>query len=362
MPALIFIFVLGILVIIHEYGHFIVARWCGVRVEKFSIGFGPVIFSQKGQQTEFCVSLLPLGGFVKLAGESPEEAKGAKDEFSSKPAAKRAAVVLAVPLMNAVLAILLFFFVFWLGQPVMAATVGRVLEDAPAMKAGLRQGDKILSVDGQPVKDWESVLRQVQKNTQTISFEIDRQGQVLQYQINPSQRETRDMIGRKKISSFVGLAPSQEVHYVQNPPLQALSMAVERVFSMTGMILTSLGLMITGSLPFKDSMTGPIGIFFMTQQAAAMGILYLLYFMASLSVSLFVLNLLPIPVLDGGHLLFMAIERIKGSALKAEVRNRMTQVGLALLLVLMAFVIFQDINRFSILENAVNFFKGLFKK
>ena len=356
MSALIFILVLGVLVIVHEYGHFIVARWCGIRVEKFSIGFGPVIFSQRTKETEFCVSLLPLGGFVKLAGESPEESKGDAWEFNSKGLAQRTAVVMAGPFMNAFLAFVLFFFVFLSGQPTLTARVGKVLPNTPAAQAGVEPDDKVLSVNGQVVVYWEDVLREVHKNEATLLFRVARADGLHDLTVQPARKESHDVFGRKVLSSFVGMAPSQEILYVKSPFGKALGLAAERVVTMTAMIVASLWLMITGALPFKDSMTGPIGIFFMTQQAAQMGLLYLLYFMGSLSVSLFVLNLLPIPVLDGGHLLFILIEHFKGSPLKDSVKERMTQGGLVVLLGLMAFVILQDVHRFSILENIVNLF------
>ena len=344
------------LVIVHEFGHFVVAKACGIRVEKFSIGFGPVIFGRQFGETEFCVSILPLGGFVKLSGESAEDSKGDEWEFSAKPLFQRSAVVLAGPLMNAFLAFLLFFVIFWVGQPTLTAKIGKVLADAPAKTAGLLEGDRVLAVNNERVIYWEDVLRQVHQNKEEVLFRVERQDGTHEIVVKPLIRERRDLFGRKSRSSFVGVAPSQEVIYVKSPFGKALWLALERVWTMTWMIFASLGLMITGALPFKDSMTGPIGIFFMTQQAAQMGFLYLLYFMGSLSVSLFVLNLLPIPVLDGGHLLFVLIEHFKGSPLKDSLKERMTQGGLVLLLGLMAFVIFQDIHRFSILENIAKVF------
>lgn len=357
MSAVVFSFVLGVLVIVHEFGHFLVARLCGIRVEKFSIGFGPMIFGKKIGETEFCVSLLPLGGFVKLAGENPEESKGAAWEFNSKSLTQRFAVVLAGPFMNAFLAFVLFFIIFWAGQPVLTATVGKVLEGTPAAKAGVLEGDRVLAVNGKSVKYWEDVLTEVRHNSQTLVFRVERDDKERDLLVTPVQKETRDLFGKTKFMSFVGVAPGQEVVYVKSGFAESITLAAERVWTMTVMIFVSLGLMITGALPFKDSMTGPIGIFFMTQQAAQMGFLYLLYFMGSLSVSLFVLNLLPIPVLDGGHLLFILIEHVKGSPLKDSVKERLTQGGMVVLLGLMAFVILQDVSRFSILENLMGMFR-----
>lgn len=353
--ALSFIFVLGVLVVVHEFGHFLMARAVGIRAEKFSIGFGPVLFSRRIGETEFAVSLLPLGGFVKLAGESPEEAKGAAWEFQSRPLWQRVAVVLAGPLMNAFLAYVLFAAVFLTGQPTLTSKIGKVLEGTPAAQAGVRENDRILGVNGRDVATWDEVLREIHKaGGVSVVLSIERDGARKDVPVTPIQRETRDLSGKKTTRSFLGVAPASEIIHLKTGFGEAWGLAARRVWDLTAMIFVSLGLMISGALPFKESMTGPIGIFFMTQQAAQMGVAYLLYFMGSLSVSLFVLNLLPIPVLDGGHLLFMLIEKLKGSPLNEKVREKMTQGGMVLLLGLMAFVVLQDISRFSILENLMN--------
>ncbi len=357
--ALIFIFVLSVLVIVHEFGHFIVARMVGIRVEKFSIGFGPVVFGRKFGETDFCVSLLPLGGFVKLAGESPEEAKGAEWEFNSKSLGQKFLVVFAGPLMNALLAFVIFSFIFMIGQPTLTTTIGKVMDNTPAKEAKLLVGDKIMTVDGQKVVLWEDVLRVVHKSSAKMIFTVERAGTTVDIPVTPRVQDSRDIFGRKTKVSFVGVGPSNQMVYVKSSFMKAIYLGAERVWTLTVMIFFSLGLMISGAMSFKESVTGPIGIFFMTQQAAQMGVIYLFYFMGSLSVSLFVLNLLPIPVLDGGHVLFILIERIKGSPLKESVKEKMTQGGLILLLALMAFVVFQDISRFSIIENIKNL---IFKK
>lgn len=355
--ALVFIFVLGVLVVIHEFGHFIAAIAVGVRVEKFSIGFGPMIFGRKFGHTEFCISLLPLGGFVKLAGESPEESKGNRWEFNSKNLLEKFVIVFAGPFMNAFLAFMIFSLVYLVGQPTLSNKIGKVLDGAPAKMAGILENDRVLAVNGQRVAYWEDILKEMHKNPGQVILTIDRAGSTQEISIVPKKQESRTVFGKRIQVAFVGVAPSDEMIYVKSGPIRAVVMGAERVWKMSSMIFYSLGLMITGALPFKDSMTGPIGIFFMTQEAAHMGVIYLFYFMGSLSVSLFVLNLLPIPVLDGGHVLFILVEKLKGSPLKDSLKEKMTQGGMALLLLLMVFVIFQDIHRFSIIENIIKFFK-----
>ncbi len=354
--ALSFIFVLGVLVIMHEFGHYIVARMVGIRAEKFSIGFGPVLFSRKIGETEFVVSLLPLGGFVKLSGESPEEATGASGEFQGKALWQRLAVVLAGPAMNALLAYVLFVVVFVTGQPTLVSKIGKVLAETPAAKAGLKEGDRINSVNGKAVSTWDELLREVQFSPAETVLSVERGETTLDVTVTPTRRE-ESASGHKKSRPFLGIAPASEIVHVKTGFAKAWTLAAQKVWEITVMIFMSLGLMVTGAVSFKDSMTGPIGIFFMTQQAAQLGFAYLLYFMGSLSVSLFVLNLLPIPVLDGGHVLFMLIEKAKGSPLNERVREKMTQVGMVMLLGLMAFVILQDVSRFSILENIMKAIK-----
>ena len=358
MPSLlVFLCVLSVLVVVHEWGHFAVARLVGIRVEKFSIGFGPVVFGKKIGDTEYCFSLLPLGGFVKLAGESGEEATGAAWEFNSKTLLQKFAVVFAGPFMNALLAFILFWFIFMVGQPTMTTKVGKILPDSAAKAAGILEGDRITAIDGQKVALWDELLKKLHENPPpVVNLTVERQGSPLQISVTPKIHEARDIFGKTVRTAFLGISPSSEVIHVKSGFFEAMALAFQRVWFMTAAIFSSLALMITGALPFKESMTGPIGIFFMTQKAAEMGFVYLLYFMGSLSVSLFVLNLLPIPVLDGGHVLIIVIEKIKGSSLKDATKEKMTQAGMMVMLVLMVFVVFQDIHRFSILENIRNFF------
>lgn len=354
----VFLLVLSVLILVHEWGHFLVARLAGVRVEKFSIGFGPVLFSRKRGETEFCVSLLPLGGFVKLAGESPEDAKGMPWEFAQKPALQKLAIVLAGPFMNAFLAFALFAGIFVAGEPVLTSKIGGVLEGMPAKEAGIQEGDRILAINGKQVAYWEEVLGVVRQGGEKITFTMERNGAVSDVSVIPRMQGARIVHGKRVRASLVGIAPSRETVTIRHGFFESIYLGAERVVSLTGAIFYSLKLVVTGAVSFKDSLTGPIGIFFMTREAAQMGWVYLLHFMGILSVSLFVLNLLPIPVLDGGHVLFLAIEGLKGSPLSDSIKERLTQGGLVFLLALMAYVIFQDVQRFPLLQNIRNLFGG----
>src|SRR3989338_4558740 len=197
MPsALVFVFVLGVLVVVHEFGHFIAAKRVGVRVEKFSIGFGPVIFGRQFGETYFAVSLLPLGGFVKLAGENPEEAKGLAWEFNSKSLLEKFAIVFAGPFMNAFLAFVIFSVIFLVGTPTMTTKVGKVMDQTPAKEAGLLEGDRVTALDGKPVKVWEDILAVVHNADRPVLFTVERGTQTLQLTVLPKRKEVKDIFGK----------------------------------------------------------------------------------------------------------------------------------------------------------------------
>ena len=354
--ALIFIFVLGVLVIVHEFGHFIVAKLCGVRVDRFSVGFGPVIFSKISGDTEYCVSALPLGGFVAMAGENPNESEGRPWEFNSKTLWQKFLIVVAGPLMNAFLAFVIFSGIFLTGEPTLTNRIGQVLEDSPAQRAGLSQGDVITAVNGEKAELWMDILKSIRSADEALIFTVERDGETRDITVSPQMKQSSALFGKTTRTPFVGIAPSSEVLHVRHGFFESLTLGFNQVAGMTGMILHSLWLLVTGVLSFKESMSGPIGIFFMAGDAAKLGVAHLFSFMASLSVSLFVLNLLPIPVLDGGHLMFIVIEKIKGSPLKEWVKERLTQAGMACLLLLMAVTLMQDIQRHSIIDHVKGYF------
>lgn len=355
MPSMIvFLIVLSVLIVVHELGHLLMARQMGIRVEKFSLGFGPQLLRRMIGQTEFCLSVLPLGGYVKLAGESPSEAKGEPWEFNSKRPLQKAAVVIAGPVMNAFLAFALFALIAYAGQPTPTTLVGRVMDAMPAKAAGMLAGDRILKVNGVSVSYWEELLAQIRKNPDKMMLDVKRGNSVIQVNLSAQTQQVNGLFGRKARIPYIGVVPSAEIVYIRHPFFQAIGVGFSRLIQMTVILVVSLGMVISGALPFKESMTGPIGIFYMTSQAAQQGFLSLLNFMGALSLSLFVLNLLPIPVLDGGHLFFLVVERIKGSPLSDRIKERLTQAGMVLLVLLMTFVIIQDLQRFTFVKKLTN--------
>ena len=343
-----FLFVLSILVVIHEFGHFVAAKRQGVRVEKFSLGFGPKVFGLKKGDTEYMICAVPLGGYVKMAGDEAVGAKGAPDEFLSKSVGQRFKIVFMGPLLNYFLGFLLFWLVFFIGAPTVINKVGAVLDDYPAKAAGVKQGDVILSVDGKATKYWEDITDIIHdKKEGDLVLAVERPGKgALSIKVTPKRKEITDIFGKKSSISLIGIAPSGEAVKVKYGFIRSFLRAGEQIYKLTEITCKSLIFIIAGKLSVKESMTGPIGIFIITTKAAQLGVIYLLQIMAVLSASLAIFNLLPVPVLDGGHILFLLIEKIKGKPLSQKFQEAATQVGLALLIALMLFVVYGDFIRF----------------
>lgn len=355
LPVISFLFVLSILVIIHEFGHFIIAKRQGVKVEKFSFGFGPKLFGIKKGDTEYIVSLVLLGGYVKMAGDEPACAEGRPYEFLSKSISQRFKIVFFGPLLNYLLGFLLFWFIFFVGSPTVTNKVGALLENYPAKTAGIQKNDRIISVDGRPTKYWEDLTDIIHnKKEGDLILTIERPNpfhrvggmQVLEMKIMPKRKEITDIFGKKRSICLIGIAPSDEVVSVRYGFFKSFFKAGMQIYKLTEITFKSLIFMIAGKMSIKESVTGPIGIFIITSHAAKLGIIYLLQMMAILSASLAIFNLLPVPVLDGGHILFLLIEKIKGKALSARFQEIATQVGLTLLIALMIFVVYSDFIRF----------------
>ncbi|OGC94457.1 MAG: RIP metalloprotease RseP [candidate division Zixibacteria bacterium RBG_16_48_11] len=346
--ALSFIFVLGILVFVHEFGHFLVARLCGIRVEKFSLGFPPKLISKKVGHTEYMISWIPLGGFVKLAGENPEESTGANPwEFLAQPVWKRSLVIVAGPVMNILLAILFFWgLLFFQGLEIAnyeSTVIGQLSPSGPAEKAGLKPGDKILSVNGTPVTDFKQmagiIYEQVEKPVLVV---WERGGQVFQREITTFKEKEYNKKGESRYTGRIGISP--ETSHRSLNLFESLTGGIGVTSKLCGEIFSVLYGLITGTMSLK-TLGGPIFIAQAAGQTAQQGISALLFFTALLSVNLAILNLLPIPVLDGGHLLFLAIEKIRRRPLSVKQRTVMQQVGMGFLLVLILFITYNDIFR-----------------
>ncbi|MBF0429455.1 MAG: RIP metalloprotease RseP [Magnetococcales bacterium] len=348
--------VLGVLIFVHELGHFLVARLVGVRVLVFSLGFGPRIVGwNKGEgTTDYRISAVPLGGYVKMLGESDDDeeeeggpvyAKDAIDSFAVQSVWSRIAIVFAGPAFNFVFAFFVLVFSFMLGVGEVLPVVGSVTAGMPAEVAGVQVGDRILAINDVQVARWD-VLSQTIKNSdgRAMNFTIQRKEQTFIISIQPQVKEMTNLFGEKVKTNLIGIAPGESMEVVSYGFGEAWSRGAEQTWRITDMIVTGVWKLITRAVP-ADQIGGPLMIAEMAGKTAAQGTSSLLFFMALISINLGILNLLPIPVLDGGHLLFFCIEAIKGSPVSETVQLYANRAGMTFLVLLMVWAMKNDLTR-----------------
>jgi regulator of sigma E protease len=348
-PLIAFIIVIGPLIFFHELGHFLVAKKSGIRVERFSLGFGPKIFAKTIGETEYRLSWLPFGGYVKMAGEDPDEAslEGKPWEFMSKPAGIRALVVGAGPVMNVILAILIFWGIFFFaGQLKLhdeSTVVGIVSSGGPADEAGILPGDEIVSINGEQVETFTQMAQIIYKQVEKpIQVTWVHEGEEISAQITTFKDRVLNQEGEMEDIGKIGIGPTYTT--IKVGFFKGFLEAVDwTVFILVETVKFLVGL-ITGTASIK-LVGGPILIAQMAGESARSGLISFLSFMGLLSVNLALINVLPIPVLDGGHLMFLTIEKFKGSPLSLQQRATMQQIGLAFLILLMIFFTYNDFLR-----------------
>jgi len=354
-----FLIVLSILVLVHEAGHFITAKRLGVRVQKFSFGFGSKLFSVKRGDTEYLISAIPLGGYVKMSGDEPwEKLAGEKWEFLSRSAGDRFKIIFAGPLLNYLLAFLIFSVIFMFGSPTMTTEVGGLMKDYPASLQGLAVGDIVKAVDGKPVKYWEDMTEAIHKHDESaIKLTIVRGSKTFDKDIMPMVRKTKDIFGAEVRVALIGVTPSQTIESVRYGFVRSLYMGARKLLQLTAITYKALWSIITGRLSVKESLTGPIGIFVVTGQAAKMGFIYILHLMGVLSASLAIFNILPLPILDGGHILFLGIEKFRGRPLSLKAQEAIANIGVTLLIMLTIFIFYNDIMKFGVFDKVAKIFR-----
>lgn len=343
------IVVLGILIFVHEFGHFIVAKWCNVGVLKFSFGFGPRIVGKKIGETEYLVSAVPLGGYVKLLGESDDEKELPEEDlersFAHKPASRRFAIVAAGPVFNFLFAIIAFALVFMLGVPTPTTRVGDVQDETPAASAGIQKGDKIRQIDGKPVKYWEEMASIIRSSEgRPLNVLVEREGEILNVLVVPREVEVTDIFGEIKKSYAIGVVMSDDIVIKRENPFRALISGVDQTWWLTKLVFQSIAKIFQRVVSPKE-LAGPVFIAKMSGDAAQQGLAPFIYFIAFISVNLAILNLLPIPILDGGHLMFFLVEAVTGREVNRKVREAAQTVGFFLLMLLILWVTFNDILR-----------------
>ncbi len=348
-----FILVLGLLIFVHELGHFLFAKYFGVRVLKFSLGFGPKLFGKVIGETEYIVSALPLGGYVKMFGENPDEqdvsTKDRSVAFAHKTVLQRFLIVFAGPLFNLLFSIFLFFALFAvIGVPEQIDTtkVGTVTDDSPAWEAGIRSGDIFLEINGKPTEVWEDVLNGVKNSGgKAIDVVLLRGEDEVMLQVQPALDGAKNVFGEVVEERYmIGIVRDTQIQYTSVGIIRAFKDACTQTWLF--IYLTGMGFVkiIQQVIPASE-LGGPILIAQLAGEQMRAGWVNLIYFTGLLSVNLAILNLLPIPVLDGGHLVFLTIEGFRRKPLNERAQIIAQQIGLAFLGTLMIFVFYNDIMR-----------------
>ena len=357
-----FVVVLGVLIFFHEFGHFLIARLFGVGVEKFSLGFGPRLIGKKIGRTDYRISAIPLGGYVKMVGEEPDAEVPPADipvSFTHKHVFKRMCIVAAGPCFNILLAIMIFFTIFLIsGLFILKASVGEVREGSPAFAAGLKPGDEITAIDGKPVSNWNDMTETIgASNGKTLKINVKRADTDLVFQITPELIPAKNIFGEDIKRYIIGISSAGEFYIKKLNPFQAMTESLQQTYNIVDLMVVVLGKLITGRIS-TDTLGGPIMIAKMAGDEAKSGIENLILFIALISVNLAIINLLPIPVLDGGHLLFFILEAIKGHPVSLKVREIAQQIGLFIILLLVILVFYNDIFRYK--DDIFRFLKGIF--
>ncbi|MDD2308194.1 MAG: RIP metalloprotease RseP [Desulfuromonadaceae bacterium] len=376
MTVIYAIIVLGILIFVHELGHFLLAKLMGVGVEKFSLGFGPKLIGKKIGETEYLLSAFPLGGYVKMTGEGgyieggeihnpggvdtipadelPHETLHELSDvekarsFAHKPVLARIAIVIAGPVFNLLFAWLIFIVLFMVGVPTVTPKIGEVLKDKPAARAGMQKGDIITAINNMPISRWDQIAEGITASKgKELTLSVKREEREVSFTITPEPRESKNLFGEKVNLYAIGVASAGEVVTESFNPFQAFIRGSEQTWKVIDLTFMSLVKMVQRVVPM-DSVGGPIMIAKMAGDMAEAGGASFLAFMALLSINLGVLNLLPVPVLDGGHLLFYVMELVFRRPVPQKIREYAQQIGMVLLLGLMVLAFYNDIVRYFV--------------
>jgi regulator of sigma E protease len=339
LTIVIALIIIAVLVLVHEWGHFMAARRIGIPVHEFSLGFGYKLCSTTKNGVEYSLRLIPLGGFVRMAGEEPGDAED-PNGFNKRTPLEKMRVSFAGPFMNFVLAILIFIYTFaviGVAKPVNDAIIGEIIKGKPAYVAGLQSGDKILTINQQKISSWDHFVNTIQKEpaNQPLQLTVDRAGKTRKLTVTPTLNEST---GKAILGVY------SQVKFERQGIFTAIKMGFTQTYQMTGLLLSGLGMLFTGAASTSD-LAGPVGITNMVGEAARGGIVYLLSFAAFLSINLGVLNLLPIPSLDGSRLVFAIVEAIRRKPMDPQKEGFIHWIGFLFLMGLIVFATYNDIVR-----------------
>ncbi len=347
MSWIVSLLVLSGLIFFHELGHYAAARLMGVYVEVFSIGFGKKLFTFKAWGTQWSISAIPLGGYVQMKGQNdsdPSDISYDDDSYNVKTPTQRIFILLAGPAANFILAFILYFGIALGGPNILSPVIGQVVKDSPAFVAGLETNDTIHSINGVDITTWEEMATIISTSEGTLNIEIERAGFLEYKELTPKFSEAQNMYGETIQKKMIGIGAAGVTHTLELTMSETLSYATDKTIWASTMIFTSVEKLITGDVPAKE-LGGVISIVKITSDATDAGWMSVLFFAALISVNLGVLNLLPIPALDGGHIMFNLYEMITRRAPSEAVLIKLTIVGWVMLFSLMGLGLFNDITR-----------------
>ena len=343
------VIVLGVLIFFHELGHFLVARLLGVGVETFSLGFGPKMISKKIGITDYRISAIPLGGYVKMVGEQPDADLDPADiplSFTHKNVFKRILIVAAGPFFNILLALIIFYGIFQIsGMLILKPSIGEVNEGAPAYRTGLKKGDLVESIDGVKISSWEDMAKMITTSKgKTLSISVLRGNSMRVVDVAPEPKIFKNIFNEDIERYVIGVTASGDFFTKDLNVFQAFSQSFIQTYQITALTIKGVVKLFQGTVSPK-TLGGPIMIAQMAGQEARQGAVNLIFFIALISINLAILNFLPIPVLDGGHLLFFFVEAVTGRPVSIKIREIAQQAGIFVLILLMIYVFYNDIAR-----------------
>jgi len=340
--------ILSFLIFFHELGHFTAARFFGVQVDVFSIGFGKKLVTKQIGKTEWTLSMIPLGGYVKMKGQDdsdPNFVSYDEDSYNVKKPWQRIVILLAGPFANFLLAFLLYLSISFIGVPKLLAMVGDVNATQPAYKAGVQVGDKIVQINGDKILYWEEIGDSIQKSSLSLDVTVLRENEYIDLTITPKLQEVKNNFNETIERKIIGIKPDMNstsiIHYGIS---KGLDYAYSQTINASMLIVKGLQKLLSGLVP-ADQLGGVVSIVDVTAKASSVGITALLFFTALISVNLGVLNLLPIPALDGGHIVFNLYEMITKRKPNQEIMYKLTLMGWAILLSVMLLGLYNDMHR-----------------
>ncbi len=346
-----FLIVLGILIFFHELGHFLVAKANKVGVLKFSLGFGPAIFKRRIGETEYMVSAIPLGGYVKMLGENESEEEithiDPERSFAKKRLMPRASIVAAGPIANLMLAFAIYCIIAWTGLPVIQPIIGEVQNGSPAYNAGILKGDRIISIDKTRIDSWEDISPLIQNagENKPIDIIIERESGTFIIHVKPKITKMPNIFGEEIDRAVIGISASGDMKIGRLGPISGIHYGLSQTYKVIKITCIAFWKILNGTIDIKKSIGGPIMIAQISGQTFKAGLLPFFSMIAFISINLGLINLMPIPILDGGHLLLFAIEGIIGKPIKGKPREIAQQIGIFLLVLLMIFAFYNDIIR-----------------